>query len=128
MPEGMTSTEQADRIIMAIMLDPKAIAESEWQRDYGIAYRLWVNKERTIRVELWPEGHGGEDMVLVAIRDDPGDIWPPPIKLTEEKTKDKSPGNDYSRARIEQEVENEAVRRLQREGRCPICGAEEKTT
>lgn len=30
-----------------------------------------------------------------------------------------------SRARIEQDVENEQVRRLRREGRCPVCGVDQ---
>jgi hypothetical protein len=44
-------------------------------------------------------------------------VTPLPMNLAAEPT-------DAQRARIEQEVENEAVRRMQQCGRCPICGAD----
>ena len=44
-------------------------------------YRLWVNEERTVLVELWL----ATGTVTVALREHPSDTWGPPITLTEEK-------------------------------------------
>jgi hypothetical protein len=38
------------------------------------AYRLWINRERTLLVRLW-----GNGLVEIAERDRPSDIWGPPI-------------------------------------------------
>jgi len=42
--------------------------------------RLWVNDEGTVLVRLWASG-----TVEVATRDEPGDIWGPPVYLKEER-------------------------------------------
>lgn len=45
-------------------------------------YRLYVNEERTIKVET---AHKDTDMcVYVATREHPSDIWGPPIRCDEE--------------------------------------------
>ena len=42
--------------------------------------RIFVNLERTVLVTIWANG-----TVQVALRDEPGDIWGPPIEVVEEK-------------------------------------------
>jgi len=50
------------------------------------AYRLWVNEGSTIKVEWWPDGVGdGREVMAVATRETPGDMWGPPIELSEEQ-------------------------------------------
>jgi hypothetical protein len=56
------------------------------------AYVLFVNEERTIKVEIWPtknsDGTSNYDFpetVTVATREDTADVWGPPINLVEEK-------------------------------------------
>ena len=55
-------------------------------------YTLYVNEERTIKVEVWPAV--GEDRLgsnrpvcLVATREHPGDVWGPPVRCDEEETR-----------------------------------------
>lgn len=43
-------------------------------------YRLYVNAKRTIYVRFWKTGK-----VEVAMRDDPGHIWGPPVPLREDR-------------------------------------------
>jgi hypothetical protein len=43
-------------------------------------YRLWVNEERTVLVELWLD----TETLTVARRDHPSDTWGPPVTLNEE--------------------------------------------
>lgn len=40
-------------------------------------YRLWVNAERTLLVRQWETG-----IVEIAEREDPGDVWGPPIETS----------------------------------------------
>lgn len=40
--------------------------------------RIFVNADRTVMVRIWPSGE-----IEVAVRDDPGDVWGPPIMVTE---------------------------------------------
>lgn len=42
--------------------------------------RLFVNLERTVLVRIWANG-----TVEVATREEPGDIWGPPVYVEEEK-------------------------------------------
>jgi hypothetical protein len=42
-------------------------------------YRLWVNDERTVMVEVWTNG-----TATVATRDHPSHTWGPPTMLAEE--------------------------------------------
>ena len=44
-------------------------------------YRLWVNAQRTVMIEMWENGE-----VTVATREHPSDTWGPPITMREEKT------------------------------------------
>lgn len=39
-------------------------------------YLLWLNEERTMIARLWPSG-----VMEVATREDPSDMWGPPVKL-----------------------------------------------
>jgi hypothetical protein len=43
-------------------------------------YRLWVSEDRCSRMEIWRDGS-----VIVAWREQAGDVWGPPISLREEK-------------------------------------------
>lgn len=43
-------------------------------------YRLWVSTDRCILVRMYPS-----NVVEIALRDDPSDIWGPPLRLAEEK-------------------------------------------
>lgn len=45
-------------------------------------YRLWVNKERTVLVELWTDG-----TMTVARRESPSHTWGPPVNVAEERVK-----------------------------------------
>lgn len=45
-----------------------------------LAYRLWINEERTVLVRLWSNGQ-----VEVATRSASWETWGPPVYLTEEK-------------------------------------------
>jgi hypothetical protein len=45
------------------------------------AYRLWVNEERTVLVNLWLS----TNKVTVATRAHPDETWGPPVTLKEEK-------------------------------------------
>jgi hypothetical protein len=54
-------------------------------------YRLWVNTERTIKVELWPPDHDvpdGPEVLTVATREHEGQIWGPPVECVEEGRRD----------------------------------------
>jgi hypothetical protein len=42
-------------------------------------YRLWVNTERTVLVRMWSSGE-----VEVCVREDPGAVWGPPVRVAEE--------------------------------------------
>jgi hypothetical protein len=42
-------------------------------------YRLWVNEARTVLVRVWASG-----LTEVSVREDAGDTWGPPIRVTEE--------------------------------------------
>jgi hypothetical protein len=42
-------------------------------------YRLFVNDQSTVMVEVWPTG------VHVSTRDHPSHTWGPPVTLAEEK-------------------------------------------
>ena len=44
-------------------------------------YRLWVNDQRTVMIEMWESGE-----VTVATRESPSHTWGPPITMSEEKT------------------------------------------
>ena len=44
-------------------------------------YRLYVNEESTIKVEVWPDGD--RLACWVAVRDDPADTWGPPERCDE---------------------------------------------
>jgi hypothetical protein len=53
-------------------------------------YRLFVNKDRTVLVTLWPvtsaeRARGVPQMVEVATREHSDAIWGPPVVLREEK-------------------------------------------
>jgi hypothetical protein len=48
-------------------------------------YRLWLNAERTVLVEVWPESDDAPTRVRVATRPHPDAVWGPPIQLTEER-------------------------------------------
>ena len=45
-------------------------------------YRLWVNDQRTVMIEMWDNG-----TVTVATRDHPSHTWGPPVTLNEEKVR-----------------------------------------
>jgi hypothetical protein len=43
-------------------------------------YKIWANAESTVLVRMWASGN-----VEVSLRDEPGAIWGPPIKMEEER-------------------------------------------
>jgi len=62
--------------------DPRdRIANQRPFPDAAHRYRLWVNDERTVMVEVWTNG-----TATVATRDHPSHTWGPPTTLAEEKT------------------------------------------
>jgi predicted nucleic acid-binding Zn-ribbon protein len=79
-------------------------------------HQHWVNFSDCLRTG-WPK-HCGATMYLVHSEADigaaVGDAFAPAKRAVE-----------AARGAIEQDLENEQVRRLQREGRCPTCGAEQ---
>jgi hypothetical protein len=54
-------------------LDPQAVTVNR--------YRLFVNDQSTLMVQLWPTG------VHVSTRDHPSHTWGPPVTLTEENVR-----------------------------------------
>jgi hypothetical protein len=53
-------------------------------------YRLFVNEDRTVMVRIWrpafvPFTPCVADVLEVATRDAPGDVWGPPVLVKEEK-------------------------------------------
>jgi hypothetical protein len=46
----------------------------------AMPYRLFVNADRTVLVRMWESG-----LVEVCFRDEPGDMWGPPIRVEEER-------------------------------------------
>lgn len=48
-------------------------------------YQLYVNEERTIKVELWPDGD--RLAAWVATRSHPSDMWGPPERCDEEEVR-----------------------------------------
>ena len=44
-------------------------------------YRLWVNEESTVMIEVWENGD-----VTVATRAERGHTWGPPVRMHEEDT------------------------------------------
>lgn len=49
-------------------------------REGGHTDRLLVSRDRCVLVTLWANGEA-----LVATREDPGDVWGPPVRLFEER-------------------------------------------
>ena len=48
--------------------------------------RIFVNRERTVMVTIWPAASPvTRDVVEVATREEPGDVWGPPVVVDEER-------------------------------------------
>jgi hypothetical protein len=47
--------------------------------------RIFTNRERTVLVTIWPAANPQAEIVEVATRDEPGDIWSPPVRVDEER-------------------------------------------
>jgi len=52
----------------------------------GAQQRIFTNRERTVLVTIWPAATPqAEEVVEVALRDEPGEVWSPPIRVDEER-------------------------------------------
>jgi hypothetical protein len=47
--------------------------------------RIFTNRERTVLVTIWPTALPGGEIVEVALRDEPGEVWGPPVTVQEER-------------------------------------------
>jgi hypothetical protein len=47
--------------------------------------RIFTNRERTVLVTIWPSAAYPFEVVEVALRDEPGEVWGPPVTVEEER-------------------------------------------